>query len=192
MNDAVGRKGWLIAAGLFALLTFILLAMGRPPICACGSIKLWHGVVQSAENSQHLSDWYTPSHMIHGFIFYGAARWLIPSRAAWIALAAAIIVEGAWEIAENTPLVIDRYREVTMAFGYAGDSAINSVGDTGWMVVGWLVARALKWWHTAAIAIAFELFTLWAIRDNLTLNVVMLVAPIEAVRKWQAGAAAGL
>jgi hypothetical protein len=187
MTDHVGRKGWIIAAGLFALLAVILLAMGRPPICACGTVKLWHGVVQSAENSQHLSDWYTPSHIIHGFIFYTLARWLIPQRPAWVALAAAIIVEGAWEIAENTPMVIDRYREVTMAFGYSGDSAINSIADTGWMVAGWLIARSLKWWQTAVLAIAFELFTLWAIRDNLTLNVLMLVAPVEAVREWQAG-----
>lgn len=184
--DAIGRKGWLVAAGLLLLLAAILLTMGRPPICACGTVKLWHGVVQSAENSQHISDWYTPSHIIHGFIFFGLARWLIPNKPAWIALAAAIVAEGAWEIAENTPMVIDRYREVTMAFGYSGDSAINSVADTLWMMVGWFIARTLKWWQTATIAIMFELGTLWAIRDNLTLNVLMLVAPVEAVRDWQA------
>jgi Protein of unknown function (DUF2585) len=187
MTEGVGRKGWIIAAVLIVLLAAILLAMGRPPICECGTIKLWHGVVQSAENSQHLSDWYTPSHIIHGFIFYALARWLIPNKPLWVALAAAIIVEGAWEIAENSPMIINRYREVTMAFGYSGDSAINSIADTAWMMVGWFVARTLKWWHTAAIAIVFELFTLWTIRDNLTLNVLMLVAPIEAIKDWQAG-----
>jgi hypothetical protein len=187
MHDAIGRKGWLVAGGLFLLLAFILIAiMGRPPICACGTVKLWHGVVQSAENSQHLADWYTPSHIIHGFVFYGLARWLIPSRPVWVALAAAMFVEGAWELAENTKMVIDRYREVTMAFGYSGDSAINSIADTGWMMLGWFAARALRWWHTAAIAVVFELFTLSAIRDNLTLNVLMLVYPVEAVRDWQA------
>jgi len=188
MTQAVGRKGWLIAAALLILLGAILLAMGRPPICACGTIKFWHGVVQSSENSQHLADWYSFSHVIHGFIFYAVARWLIPSRPAWVALAAAIFVESTWEIAENTPMVIDRYREVTMAFGYSGDSAINSIADTAWMVIGWLIARTLKWWQTAALAIAFELFTLWTIRDNLTLNVLMLAAPVEAIREWQAGA----
>jgi Protein of unknown function (DUF2585) len=162
--------------------------MGRPPICACGTVKFWHGVVQSSENSQHLADWYSFSHVIHGFIFYGLARWLIPNRPAWIALAAAIFVEAAWEISENTPMVINRYREATMAFGYAGDSAINSVADTAWMVIGWLGARAMRWWQTAALAVAFELFTLWAIRDNLTLNVLMLVSPVEAIKEWQAGA----
>ena len=188
MTESVGRRGWLVAAALFVLLAIILLAMGRPPICECGTVKFWHGVVQSAENSQHLADWYSFSHVIHGFIFYGLARWLIPSKPAWIALAAAIVVEGAWEIAENTPMVINRYREATMAFGYAGDSAINSVADTAWMVVGWVGARAMKWWQTVVLAIAFELFTLWAIRDNLALNVLMLVSPVEAIKEWQAGA----
>ncbi len=188
MDYAVGRRGWIIAAALFMLLTVILLAMGRPPICACGTVKFWHGVVQSSENSQHLTDWYSFSHVIHGFIFYGLARWLIPNRPAWIALAAAIFVEAAWEISENTPMVINRYREATMAFGYAGDSAINSVADTAWMVIGWLGARAMRWWQTVVLAIAFELFTLWAIRDNLTLNVLMLVSPVEAIKDWQAGA----
>jgi hypothetical protein len=187
MKDRIGRTGWLVALALLVMLAIILLAMGRPPICTCGTVKLWHGVVQSAENSQHLSDWYTPSHIIHGFIFYGLARWLIPSRPAWVALAAAIMVEGAWEIMENTPMVIDRYREVTMAFGYSGDSAINSIADTLWMMAGWFAARTLKWWQTVVIAIVFELFTLYTIRDNLTLNVLMLVYPVEAVREWQAG-----
>jgi hypothetical protein len=186
ISDPITRKGWLVAAALFLLLAAILiLYLGRPPICTCGTVKLWHGVVQSAENSQHLSDWYTPSHIIHGFIFYGLARWLIPHWPAWVALAAAIMVEGAWEIMENTAMVIDRYRDVTMAFGYSGDSAINSVADTGWMALGWFAARAIKWWQIAAIAIVFEIFTLWAIRDNLTLNVLMLVYPVEAVRVWQ-------
>ncbi|MDX2209704.1 MAG: DUF2585 domain-containing protein [Sphingopyxis sp.] len=187
MDYAVGRKGWLVAATLFVLLTIILLGMGRPPICECGTVKFWHGVVESSENSQHLADWYSFSHVIHGFIFYGLARWLIPGKPAWIALAAAIFVEAAWEISENTPIVINRYREATMAFGYAGDSAINSIADTAWMVIGWLGARAMKWWQTVALAIAFELFTLWTIRDNLTLNVLMLVSPVEAIKDWQAG-----
>ena len=188
MRDEIGRKGWLVAAALFVLLTIILLAMGRPPICECGTVKFWHGTVQSSENSQHLADWYSFSHIIHGFIFYGLARWLIPHRPAWIALAAAIFVESAWEISENTPMVINRYREATMAFGYAGDSAINSIADTAWMVIGWLGARAMRWWQTVSLAIAFELFTLWTIRDNLTLNVLMLVSPVEAIKDWQAEA----
>ena len=181
------RNGWLVAAGLLALLAAILTLMGRPPICPCGTVSLWHGTVQSNQNSQQISDWYSFSHIIHGFIFFGLSRWLMPSRPLWVALALAIGIEGAWEILENSPIIIDRYREVTMAYGYSGDSILNSVSDTAFMVVGFLAASRMRWWVTVLIAIAFELFTLWTIRDNLTLNVLMLVAPVEAVKEWQAG-----
>jgi hypothetical protein len=110
----------------------------------------------------------------------------MPDRPLWVPLAIAIGVEGAWEILENSPLIIDRYREVTMAFGYSGDSVLNSVSDTLFMVAGFLAASRMRWWATAALAVAFELFTLWTIRDNLTLNILMLVAPVEAVKEWQA------
>jgi hypothetical protein len=182
------RRGWLVAAALVALLAAILFAMGRPPICPCGTISLWHGVVQSNQNSQQISDWYSFSHIIHGFIFFGLSRWLLPRAPLWVALAIAIGIEGAWEILENSPIIIDRYREVTMAFGYSGDSILNSVSDTLFMIAGFIAASRMRWWVTVALAIAFELFTLWMIRDNLTLNVLMLVSPIEAIKDWQAGA----
>jgi len=182
------RRGWLVAAALVALLAAILFAMGRPPICPCGTISLWHGVVQSNQNSQQISDWYSFSHIIHGFIFFGLSRWLLPRAPLWGALAIAIGIEGAWEILENSPIIIDRYREVTMAFGYSGDSILNSVSDTLFMIAGFIAASRMRWWVTVALAIAFELFTLWMIRDNLTLNVLMLVSPIEAIKDWQAGA----
>lgn len=181
------RKGWLVAAALLLLLTVILLAMGRPPICPCGTVSLWHGTVQSDQNSQQISDWYSFSHVIHGFLFYGLLRWLLPRRPLWVALVVAIGVEGAWEILENSPIIIDRYREVTMAFGYSGDSVLNSVSDTLFMMLGFLAASRMRWQATLVLAVAFELFTLWAIRDNLTLNVLMLVSPVEAVKEWQAG-----
>ena len=171
----------------------ILLAMGRVPICTCGTVKLWHGVVQSAENSQQLTDWYSLSHFIHGLIMYFVA-WLLWSKwrllggkpARW-ALPIAVLVEAAWEVTENTPMVIDRYRAVTVSFGYTGDSVLNSMGDIGCMIVGFLVAARLPWKVSLALAAAFELLTLYVIRDNLTLNVVMLFWPIEAIRQWQAG-----
>ena len=125
----MSRTGWLVAAGLLGLLAAILIAMGRPPICPCGTISLWHGTVQSNQNSQQISDWYSFSHIIHGFIFYGLSRWLMPRAPLWTALAVAIGIEGAWEILETSPVIIDRYREVTMAYGYAGDSVLNSVSD---------------------------------------------------------------
>lgn len=176
-----------MAAGLVVMLAAILWAMGRPPICTCGTVSLWHGAVQSNQNSQQISDWYSFSHVIHGFIFFGLLRWIMPARPLWVLLAIAIGIEAAWEILENSPMIIDRYREVTMAFGYSGDSILNSVSDTLFMVLGFVAASKMRWWVTLTLAIAFELFTLWTIRDNLTLNVLMLVSPIEAVKEWQAG-----
>lgn len=161
--------------------------MGRPPICTCGAVKLWAGAVQSADNSQHLLDWYTPSHIIHGLIFFWAAHLLMPRRPLGMRLLVALLVEAAWEIAENSPAVIDRYRQATMALGYTGDSVLNSMSDLGAMVAGFWLASRLPWRWSVGLALAFELGTLLAVRDNLTLNVLMLVAPVEAIKTWQAG-----
>lgn len=181
-----------IASILLVLLTAVILwAMNRPPICECGTVKLWHGVVQSSENSQHITDWYSPSHFIHGLIMYFFAwllwiKWgLFGGKLARWALPIAVVVEAAWEIMENTPMVIDRYREVTISWGYAGDSMMNSIADIGWMVAGFLVAARIDWRLSLGIAVFFEAFTAWAIRDNLALNVLMLFWPLEAVRQWQ-------
>ena len=182
----VSKFSVLIAAILTAIFIAILFAMGRPPICACGEVKLLHLVVQSPENSQHIADWYTPSHIIHGFIFFGLGRLLLKRWPLGLALCAAILVEGAWEILENSPIIIDRYREVTISWGYAGDSIVNSVADLGWMIFGFFLASRLPWKVTLALALLFEVFTAWMIRDNLTLNVLMLVSPIESVKEWQA------
>jgi hypothetical protein len=185
------RRALLATALLIILSGAILLAMDRPPICACGTIKLWHGVVQSSENSQHITDWYSPSHFTHGLIMFFLAwllweKWrLFGGKPARWALPIAVVVEAAWEIMENTPMVIGRYREVTISWGYAGDSIVNSLADIGWMVIGFLVAARVPWKVSLGLAIFFELFTAWAIRDNLALNVLMLFWPLEAVRQWQ-------
>lgn len=180
------RKVALLILTLLIATAGTLLAMGRPPICTCGHVALWHGAIDSG-NSQHLLDWYSPSHVIHGFLFYGAAWLLLRRLPLRFRLLIAVITEAGWELIENSPMVIDRYRTATMALGYTGDSVLNSLSDISCMMVGFMLARKLPVWVTILLAVGFELLTLAVIRDNLTLNVLILLWPVEAIRHWQAG-----
>ncbi|MEW4449858.1 DUF2585 family protein [Qipengyuania sp. JC766] len=175
----------------------ILLAMDRPPICECGYVKLWHGRINDAGNSQHIADWYTPSHIIHGMIFYALGWWLFArrepggSKAVRWGLPLAVLIEAAWEVLENTPFVIDRFRSVTANFGYSGDSVLNSTADIGWMAFGFWLALRLPVKVTVALAVIAELVVSLVVRDGLVLTIVMLLFPIDAIADWQAASTHG-
>jgi len=180
------RSQTALAALLIVGATAIaLLAMGRPPICACGDVGLWGAA--GPRQSQMLADWYSPSHVVHGLLFY-AALWI--AARSWPVerrFLAALSIEAVWEVIENSPAVIDRYRTVTAALGYTGDSVVNSLSDMAMMAAGFLAARRLPLWAAAVLVLALELVPLLAVRDNLTLNVWMLLAPSETIREWQQG-----
>jgi hypothetical protein len=182
-------RAWVLPGlAIVAAAALTLMLMGRVPICTCGHVKVWHGVVLSAENSQHLTDWYTFTHVVHGFGFYGllwliARRWPIARR-----FVVAVALESAWEVFENTDFIINRYREATIALDYYGDSVLNSVSDILAMCAGFFLASRLRVLTTVVAAAALETLLASMIRDNLSLNILMLLFPLDIVRVWQAGA----
>ena len=180
------RRAWILAACILLCAAAIELAMGRHPICTCGTIDLWVGARDSPKTSQMLADWYSLSHVVHGLLFY-ALLWLVFRRwpVEW-RFVTAVLIEAAWEVTENTPMVIDRYRATTAALGYSGDSVINSMSDILMMALGFIAARKLPVWAALLLVLALETIPLFVIRDNLTLNVWALLAPNHAVQAWQA------
>lgn len=180
-------KPLAVIAALFATQASVLYFFGQPIICACGYITLYVYEIWSSQMSQQLFDWYTFSHIIHGFIFYMVLRWIFPTKSVWWRLAIAVGIEGAWEIAENTPWVIEAYRQQALAKGYVGDSIINSLMDNVSMMAGFMLAYKLPWKWTLAIAIAFELGVAYFIHDNLTLNILGFIHHFDFIDRWQAG-----
>src|SRR5437764_6547201 len=168
----MSRRIWFFALAILAAVAAIEFAMGRNPICTCGSVDLWVGARDSPKTSQMLADWYSLSHIVHGLLFY-AALWLIARRwpVEWRFIVA-MLVEAGWEVIENTPMVIDRYRATTAALGYTGDSIVNSLSDVVMMVLGFLLARKLPVWASVALLLLLEIVLLFVIRDRLTLHVV--------------------
>jgi len=175
------------SAAIVATAAIIELQLGRVAWCTCGYVKFWHGQVLSSENSQHLTDWYTFSHIIHGMGFF-LLLWLVARRRPLgVRFVAAVLLEAAWEVLENTPMVINRYRAGTISLDYYGDSVINSVSDIAAMMLGFWLARRLPIWATIALVVIMEVGVVMVIRDNLTLNILMLMHPVEAIRRWQGG-----
>jgi hypothetical protein len=174
-----------VILGIMVVQAVVLHLMGRVWICSCGSIRLWVGDIHSSELSQQVLDWYTPSHIIHGILFYGILHLLLPRAPVLLRLAIAVGLEGAWEIAENSPAVIQEYRKQATAAGYVGDSILNSLLDTVAMMTGFAIARLLPWQATVALALAAEIAVGAIVHDNLTLNILNFIHRFPAIEAWQ-------
>jgi len=182
------RKYILIALFIIVLAIGILFSMGRIPFCKCGVISLWSSDVMSNQQSQQLFDPYAFTHVIHGFLFYFLLWAFFRKRLnVWQRLLIAIALASSWEVLENTNYVINRYREATISLDYYGDSIFNSVGDIISMIVGFMLAYKLPTKVSIGVVVLIELLLLYFIRDNLTINIIMLVHPIKAIKLWQAG-----
>ena len=176
----------LLVIALLCVQMLILMAMVRSFLTESG-FGLWTWNPSSSDTSQLFGDPYSFSHILHGIIFYAVLSLLFRKMPVMQKLLIAAGIEVAWEIIENTPLIIDRYRTATAALGYTGDSILNSLGDTLFCLLGFWIAWKWKWQWTLAFAVLIEIIMALTIRDNLTLNVLMLLFPLEAVKEWQTG-----
>lgn len=182
-GSAAGQAALAVAAA--AVLAAALYAMGRDPICPCGHVKLWHGEVPSTEGSQHVLDWWTFSHVIHGFLFYAGLALVVPWLATGWRFVAATVIEAGWELIENSAWAIERYRTHTVSFDYNGDSILNAMSDVGAMWLGFALARGLPVWLSVVIVVVIEALPMLVIRDGLILNVVTMLWPLPLIVEWQ-------
>lgn len=176
-----------LIAGILVVTGVLLAAMGRSLICSCGTLRLWQGEILTAENSQHLTDWYSFSHLLHGLILYALLRLLAPHWTLNKRLVVAAMIAAGWELGENTPFLIERYREVTVSVNYHGDSVVNALSDVVAALAGFGLAAVLPVWGSVALFLGTEALTAWAARDGLVLSVLMVTAPLDALRDWQLG-----
>jgi len=179
------RIAGLAVLAIMVVQALVLHLMGRVWICTCGTVRLWVGDIWSPEVSQQLFDWYTPSHVVHGILFYGLLRLLLPRVPVLARLVIAVGIEESWEIAENSPWVIEAYRQQALAAGYVGDSILNSLSDTVAMMSGFALARLLPWKATVALALALEITAAVVVHDNLTLNILNFIHRFPAIEAWQ-------
>lgn len=188
MKNRISPVSYTLATGITLVTTAISqYIMGRVVICKCGYIKLWHGLTQSSENSQHIADWYTFSHIIHGFAFYYFGKVFLKKLSVFQWFIVALIIEAGWELIENSSVIIDRYRTTTISLDYYGDSILNSLCDILAMVVGFYFAKRFPLWIILLLTIVMEVFVGYMIRDNLTFNIIMLIYPFEFIKRWQLG-----
>jgi Protein of unknown function (DUF2585) len=182
------QADFAVAIAVVCVTALLEISLGRTLTYRNGPVRPWASDVKSDQNSQQISDWYTFSHIIHGALFYGATHLAMPSASLGLRAAVAVAIEATWESYENTDMVINRYRSATIARGYYGDSVLNSMCDVLACVAGFALASRFRWWWTLSWIVAMELFVAAFIRDNLTLNIIMLIWPIEAIKRWQMGA----
>jgi hypothetical protein len=176
---------WLVIAAVLALAIYLLRRQGRLWVCSCGQIYVWVSNIWSSDNSQHLFDPYSFTHLLHGVVFFWVLVWALPQLSLTWRLCIAIAVEALWEVVENSQLIIDRYREATASLDYAGDAIINSIGDILIMSAGFMLAYWLGFRRSLILFVAVEIGLIFWIRDSLSLSIIMLIYPVEAIKAWQ-------
>ena len=177
---------WFATLAVLLGTALILHSQGRLWWCSCDYLLVWSGDPWSSDNSQHLLDPYSFTHLLHGFLLCGLLTLLVPRLSTVWRLWLAVTIEAGWEVVENSEVVIRRYREETAALGYHGDTIVNSLGDILVCGLGFMVAQRLGFRRAFVLFLLTEVMLAILIRDNLTLNIVMLIHPLEAIKEWQA------